>query len=120
MGKGLALEFKQRYPNMFERYKELCTAGELQIGQVGFYVNRNPRQIICLFPTKKHWRNPSSVTIIDASLLAFTKHVDNLKLQSVAFPMVGCGLGGLNFEHEVKPLMEMHLSPLPLQIQIYI
>lgn len=120
MGKGLALEFKTKYPGMAARYKDLCQLGDLRAGRVAFYVNKNPKRIICMFPTKKHWRTPSTIGILDASFIAFTKHLPELGIRSAAFPMVGCGLGGLNFEHQVKPLMEKHLKDLDLDVEVYI
>ena len=72
-----------------------------------------------LFPTKKHWRNPSKLEYIEKGLEKFVKNWDRLGANSIAFPRLGCGNGGLDWE-EVRPLMEKYLNPLPLQILIYV
>jgi len=121
MGKGLAREFKLKYPSMFEKYLEFCKNGELTVGTIAFYANRNlPNTVICLFPTKAHWKEKSTVAIINTSLTAFVKNVDKMHIKSAAFPMVGCGEGGLNFNLQVKPLLEKHLGNLDLDIEVYI
>ncbi|MBI1879338.1 MAG: macro domain-containing protein [Chloroflexi bacterium] len=66
MGKGIALVFKQRYPEMYRQYRELCLAGQLDIGKL--YVYRMLNQVIVNFPTKKHWRNPAQIKYIEAGL----------------------------------------------------
>ncbi len=59
MGKGIALAFKQRYPEMYRQYRELCQAGELEVGKL--FVYQAGDKIIVNFPTKKHWRSPSRI-----------------------------------------------------------
>src|SRR5206468_4250004 len=69
MGKGIALRFKQIYPEMFREYQALCESGELQIGTLWIY--RTPHKWILNFPTKKHWRDPSKPDYIEAGLKKF-------------------------------------------------
>ena len=40
MGKGIALEFKRKYPDMYQRYRELCEAKEFKAGMLWFYKAR--------------------------------------------------------------------------------
>jgi len=120
MGKGLALEFKQRYPDMFSRYRALCNKGDISVGKIAFWkpkITDDP--IICLFPTKNHWREKSTVSIIEHGLQQFVKYAPKLDITSAAFPKIGCGLGGLNFELQVRPLMQFYLEPLPYEVEIY-
>ena len=72
-----------------------------------------------LFPTKKHWRNPSKLEYIEQGLIKFVENWDKLGANSIAFPRLGCGNGGLNWD-VVRPLMEKYLNPLPLQVLIYV
>jgi O-acetyl-ADP-ribose deacetylase (regulator of RNase III) len=121
MGKGLALEFKKEFPSMFPFYRKHCLQGDLRYGTVGFYVEKSRLdKIVCLFPTKMHWRDRSTVGIIDASLRAFVKYAPTMKIKSAAFPKVGCGLGGLHFDYQVMPLLERHFFNSTLQIEVYI
>lgn len=122
MGAGLALEFKKKYPDMFAIYKKMCEKGDLKIGTLGFWKSKkdNNIPIICLFPTKRHFREMSSLRIIESGLERFVDVSSKLQLSSAAFPKLGCGLGGLNFEYHVKPLMEKFLHNCGLDITIHV
>ena len=116
MGKGLAKKFKQAYPDMFKQYKTLCNTGELDVGKLWLY--KAPDKWILNFPTKQHWRQKSKLEYIEAGLKEFVDTYDTLGIQSIAFPMLGCGAGGLDWE-DVRPLMENYLGDLPIEITIY-
>lgn len=117
MGKGIALEFKRIYPEMFAKYRELCERGQFRIGMLWLY--KSPNKWVLNFPTKKHWRNPSKVEYIEAGLRKFVSSYVDLGIHSIAFPALGCGNGQLDFESQVKPLLEKHLRNLPIEVFIY-
>jgi O-acetyl-ADP-ribose deacetylase (regulator of RNase III) len=116
MGKGIAAAFKLRYPEMFRAYKKLCEEKQLDIGKLWLW--KATDQWILSFPTKKHWRNPSRLTYIDAGLQKFVSQYEQRGIREVAFPRLGCGNGGLDWE-DVQPLMESYLSPLPIPVYIH-
>ncbi|MCY3878997.1 MAG: macro domain-containing protein [Rhodobacteraceae bacterium] len=118
MGKGIALRFKKIYPDMFARYREHCENGSLSIGKL--LLHKTPHKWILNFPTKEHWRNPSRVEYIEAGLKKFNEKFAIIGATSVAFPMLGCGNGELDFESEVKPLMERYLRALPIPMLIHV
>ena len=117
MGKGLALEFKLKYPDMFKTYQEVCKAKELRLGRP-MYVRGADKSIV-LFPTKYHWKEKSETNAIKNGLEVFSRGYKKLGIKSIAFPKLGCGLGGLDWA-EVKPLMEQYLSNLDIEVEIYI
>jgi len=117
MGRGIALDFKRSFPDMYRQYHDLCERGELRIGILWLY--KSPNKWVLNFPTKKHWRNPSHVEYIEAGLLKFVNSYADLGIHSIAFPSLGCGNGQLDFETQVKPLMEKHLRELPIEVFIY-
>jgi O-acetyl-ADP-ribose deacetylase (regulator of RNase III) len=113
MGKGVALEFKHRWPDNFRAYKRLCDRGELRPGKVyihqeGDVLNGRNRFLIN-FPTKDHWRAKSKIEFIDRGLDDFVVQVKRLQIKSVAMPPLGCGNGGLEWS-EVKALITKKLS----------
>lgn len=118
MGKGVALEFKRLFPEMFAEYRELCERGEFQIGKLHLY-NKNRNKWVLNFPTKKHWRNPSRIEYIEAGLEVFVRHYTKMGIHSIAFPALGCGNGQLDFKNQVQPLMHKYLHRLPIDIFIY-
>lgn len=116
MGKGIALTFKQIFPQMFEEYQELCEQAAIKIGTLHLY--RTPNKTVLNFPTKESWRKPSRLEYIEAGLKRFVEIYQDAGIHSAAFPPLGCGNGELSF-NDVRPLMEKYLSPLPIPIYIY-
>lgn len=104
MGKGLAKQFKEKYPENFHAYKTMCDKGKVQIGQMFVLHNavlRYKDPIIINFPTKDHWRNDSKMEYIDSGLESLRLMVGLMNITSIAIPALGCGLGGLDW-NEVK------------------
>ena len=118
MGKGIALEFKRIYPEMFKSYRDHCERGEFGIGQLLLY--KTPNKWILNFPTKKHWRSPSEVEYIEAGLYKLRASLSDMAITSIAFPELGCGNGELDFESQVKPLMEKYLKGISVPVFIYL
>lgn len=116
MGKGIALEFKKRYPNMFEAYKEICNKGLLEPGKLWTWRGED-KNILC-FPTKDHWRYPSKIEWIEAGLIKFLQHYERLGITSIAFPLLGCTNGGLQ-EEIILPLMHNYLEQANVYYEIW-
>lgn len=117
MGKGLALSFKNRYPQMFEDYKRACEKHTFSIGKLMLYYA--PDHWILLFPTKENWRYPSKLEYIEKGLIKFVNNYAEKGITSIAFPKLGCGNGELDWA-DVKPLMEKYLKNLPIDVYIYL
>lgn len=117
MGKGIALEFKKRFPGMFEEYVRLCNNHEVKPGKPYYYSDLLGPSVIN-FPTKDHWRSPSKLSYIEEGLDWFRNNYASLGVTSIAFPPLGCGNGGLDWE-TVGPVMYMKLADLPIDIEIY-
>ena len=114
MGKGLALQFKQRFPANFTSYAKACRAGELVPGRMHLFDTSSPQpRCIVNFPTKRHWRDASRLGDVAQGLDALAGVIANNKFRSIAVPPLGCGLGGLPW-HDVRQLIDRHLSPLDL------
>ena len=121
MGKGIAYQFKKAYPEMFKDYQSACSTSEVQIGKM--WVWKNPSifgpQFIINFPTKKDWRNDSSIADIEKGLHDLVKIIKELNISSIAIPPLGCGNGKLEWE-KVKELIINAVSPLnDVSIEIY-
>lgn len=118
MGKGLALQFKKKHPQMYDDYRLKCEKGEITIGHLDLYKGI-PRYWILNFPTKKHWRNKSKLEYIEKGLQEFKEKYEEWGITSIAFPRLGCQQGGLNWD-DVKPVIEKYLKDLPkLQVEIF-
>jgi len=118
MGKGIARDFRQFYPEMYDQYHSLCERGQFQVGQLWLY--QTPHKWILNFPTKQHWRDPSKLEYVEAGLQKFAATYAEKGITSISFPMLGSGLGGLDWESQVRPLMERILAPLPINIFIHL
>lgn len=122
MGKGIALQFKQAYPDMFSKYEYDCKNENIIVGKVHVYDNGalggGPRWIIN-FPTKNHWKAKSKLVDIESGLSDLAKVIKDLKIKSIALPPLGCGLGGLDWK-DVLPLIESKLGSIEgLTVHLY-
>jgi O-acetyl-ADP-ribose deacetylase (regulator of RNase III) len=114
MGKGLALEFKARYPANFKAYESACEKGEVGVGRM--FVTEHvdmfgPRWLIN-FPTKRDWRNGSRIEWIRSGLDDLLRVIEARQIRSIAIPPLGCGNGGLDWR-AVRPLIVEALGSLP-------
>ncbi len=117
MGAGLALEFKNNFPDMYADYSIRCSDKKVVIGQPYLWES-NDKQILN-FPTKRHFKDKSLLGDIDAGLAYLASNYEDMGITSIALPALGCGLGGLNWS-DVKLLIEKHLSHLPtLEVYVY-
>ncbi len=116
MGKGLAAAFKERYPSMFNEYKALCKNGELKPGTSWLWKGNG--QWVLNFATKKHWRNPSKLDYVRHGLMEFRAKYTDWGIREIAFPRLGCGNGGLDWD-VVRPMMLEHLCNLPITVYIH-
>ena len=114
MGKGIALQFKNKWPANFTAYAAACRAGQVRPGRMlvfdsGGLVRPN---FIFNFPTKDHWRSSSRIEFIRDGLVDLVAQVKRLGIRSIAVPPLGCGNGGLNWA-DVRPLIEAAFETLP-------
>ena len=107
MGKGLALQFKEAYPENFYEYKKACNEKIVQPGKMFTVATNNlvNPQYIINFPTKRHWKDNSRLDDIKLGLIALTIKIKQLNIISIAIPPLGCGNGGLSW-NVVKSLIE--------------
>lgn len=117
MGKGVAEQFKRRYPAMFEDYKSRTDRNAVRLGEPYLYRDSSGLQIVN-FPTKDHWRSPSRIADIERGLDYLATHVAEWKIASMALPPLGCGNGGLEWS-EVGPLIYSKLHGLPIDVEVY-
>ncbi len=117
MGKGIALEFKNRFPEMYKDYVERCNRKEVKLGQPYLF-----RQLltpwILNFPTKDHWRSVSRLSDIIKGLEYLEKHYQEWGITSLAVPPLGCGQGQLEWR-VVGPTLYRHLNRLNIPIDLY-
>jgi len=115
MGAGLALEMKKRYPKMFTSYKNICNKNLLEPGKLQLWKGE---QWILNFPTKNHWKDSSKIEYIELGLDKLIESYKAKGITSIAFPKLGAGLGGLEWE-KVRDLMIKKLNHLDIKIEIY-
>ena len=114
MGKGIALQFKNKWPDNFVQYHAACKADAVRLGKMNVYdagAYAQPHFIIN-FPTKDHWRGNSKLSFIQDGLQDLVSQVKALDIRSIAIPPLGCGNGGLDWQ-DVRPLIEEAFAALP-------
>lgn len=132
MGKGLAKEFRDSFPKMYEDYRERCHQGQVRVGEPYLYkvpkedwvakedkVPKEEELWILNFPTKEDWRHPSRLEWIEMGLKYFVAQYQSWGIKSIAFPQLGVRNGKLPWD-QVKPLMERYLGQIDIPVLIYI
>lgn len=113
MGRGIAKQFKEAFPDNFKAYAARCKHDEMQPGHVFVFETgalTNPEYIIN-FPTKRHWRGKSRIEDIESGLASLVEEIRSHNIHSIAIPPLGCGLGGLHWP-DVRARMEAFLGEL--------
>jgi O-acetyl-ADP-ribose deacetylase (regulator of RNase III)/uncharacterized protein YwgA len=137
MGKGIALEFKKRFPEMFFAYEKRCKRGEVVLGQPYLYKpsagshnllqysffhekNSEPGSThwVLNFPTKDHWRSVASLDSIIAGVEFLLTHYKDWGIQSLAMPPLGCGEGQLEWR-VIGPTLFRYLSKMDVPVELY-
>jgi len=114
MGKGIALQFKNKWPGNYLAYQAACNAGQVRPGQMMVFdagALAQPHFIIN-FPTKDHWRGKSQLSFIEDGLQDLVAQIKRLEIRSIAIPPLGCGDGGLEWS-DVYPLIAKAFQTLP-------
>lgn len=114
MGKGIALQFRQAFPENYNFYRKACEHKEMQPGRMLVFVTgklTNPRYIIN-FPTKRHWKGKTKIEDIKDGLRDLIEVIKSREINSIAVPPLGCGFGGLQW-NVVRPLIEKAFVELP-------
>jgi O-acetyl-ADP-ribose deacetylase (regulator of RNase III) len=114
MGRGIALQFKNAFPENFKAYATACKHGEVQPGRMFVFDTGEltPPRYIINFPTKRHWRGKSRIEDVRSGLEALVGVIRSRGIRSVALPPLGSGLGGLDWS-EVRTLIEQAMAELP-------
>lgn len=113
MGKGIALQFKERFPQNFKAYAAACKRGEVKTGEMFVFTETDlhGEKIIINFPTKQEWFRKSQYSWIEEGLKDLVRVIEEMDIKSISLPPLGCGNGGLKWE-KVKLLLNNHLGNL--------
>ena len=120
MGRGIALQFKNAFPDNYKAYSKACDRHEVRPGHMFIFPTGNlvnPRYIVN-FPTKRHWKEKSRMEDIEAGLMDLADQIQSLGITSIAIPPLGCGLGGLVWA-DVKNRLDRALGPIR-EVQFFI
>lgn len=121
MGAGVALAFKKKFPHNYHSYRDACSEGRVIVGRMFItkaeYLGKEI--LIVNFPTKKDWRNPSTMDYVNSGLASLASGLRTSGIKSIAIPPLGCGNGGLDWP-DVKELIIQHLESIEnIDIVVY-
>lgn len=116
MGKGIAVGFKERYPQMYKLYQSFCKAGAVP-GEVFPYYDRDTDVVIYNLMTQRHWTTPATLEAIEDSIATMMTMLQDIRIKKVGMPKIGCGLGGLDWK-DVLPVLESHSNGYDITIVV--
>ena len=122
MGRGIALQFKNAFPENFKAYAAACKREQVQPGRMFVFETGQltPPRYIINFPTKRHWRGKSRIEDIETGLAALVGEIRTQHIRSIALPPLGSGLGGLDWTAQVRPRIQAALKALDdVQVIVY-
>src|SRR5215207_6876641 len=117
MGKGVALEFKKRFPEMYADYVARCDHHEVRLGKP-YVFRRSALPWVLNFPTKDHWRSVTKLSDIEEGLRYLTSHYRDWEITSMALPPLGCGNGQLEWRI-VGPTLYRYLKEIDVPVELY-
>lgn len=119
-GKGIALQFRQAFPDNFKAYYRASQRDEIRPGEMYVWSTGTASlpHFIINFPTKRHWRGKSKIEDIEAGLENLVSTIRKLGIRSIAVPPLGCGNGGLDWA-EVRPMIVAALGDLDCEVFLY-
>jgi len=115
MGKGIAVEFKRRWPDMYERYRDLCHNGEFNPGDV--FTWTGPDKVIFNLGTQRTWRTKATLEFLRASVARMIDDARQHDIAAIAMPRIAAGLGGLGWDDVRDALVE--IAPDDIEIVVY-
>lgn len=121
MGKGIALQFKNQFPENYKIYAKACKNNEFHIGKLLVTEEQSlfgGSKTIINFPTKTDWRKPSEYSYIEKGMIELVNVIKSKNIKSIALPPLGAGQGGLDW-NKVRRMMEYYLKDLDMEISIY-
>jgi O-acetyl-ADP-ribose deacetylase (regulator of RNase III) len=120
MGRGIALQFKNKFPDNFKAYAAACKKQEIRPGRMFVFETNTltPPHYIINFPTKRHWRGASRMEDIESGLPDLVRVIKERKISSIAIPPLGSGLGGLNW-NEVRWRIENALDMPNVRVVVF-
>lgn len=115
-GKGVALQVKRKYPEVYAAYRNVCNAGSLKVGGAFTYIRKKPVahgevDIVINLATKGNWRFPSKLAYIELCMQSLVAEINQHYISSLVMPRLGCGHGGLDWK-DVEPIVLRHLNPI--------
>jgi O-acetyl-ADP-ribose deacetylase (regulator of RNase III) len=116
MGKGIALEFKRRFPKMYAEYKALCASGQFRLG--GVFVWRGSEAIVFNLGTQRSWRSPADSSAIESALREMCQLAERMGLSRVGLPRIGSGLGGLPWS-DVRTIIERVSALTTIELVVF-
>lgn len=119
MGKGLALAFKNKWPELFKTYQLACEDNLFfKYGCFVYNTDIEQKRKVWCMATKRHWRDLSKLSQIEDGLVALATDYRTYGVTSLAIPPVGCGEGRLEWRN-VRPIIYQYLDRLPIDVYVY-
>ena len=121
MGKGIALQFKQAFPEMYKEYEHESKIENISIGKMHVWRSNAMFGVkyIINFPTKKDWKHPSKMEYIEEGLADLVKVIKEYSITSIAIPPLGCGNGGLDWKVVKEKIINTVESFNHIEIELY-
>lgn len=110
MGKGIAVQFKEKFPRMYQQYKKLCQTGAFTLGEVFMY--DYGEGFVFNLGTQKSWITQAEISAVDTAIDKMLQLARENQVEQIALPKIGAGLGKLDWE-SVKQIIDLRAAAYP-------
>lgn len=116
MGKGIALEFRRRFPEMYAEYKERCARGQFGLG--GVFSWKGERVTVFNLGTQSTWRTKAVLNAIKTALETMVQLAKETGIRRIGVPRIGAGLGGLPWQ-DVRSVLVAVGESTPVELVVF-
>ncbi|MFP2912072.1 macro domain-containing protein [Pyxidicoccus sp. 3LFB2] len=116
MGKGIATEFRDRYPRMYAEYKQRCADGRFRPGDVFDW--KEGGVTVFNLGTQKTWRTKAELSAIRDSITKMLVLAEGAGVRRVGLPRIGAGLGGLAWE-DIRAVLSQLGQDTPVELVVF-
>ena len=106
---GLALSLRELYPAMSKDFRHYCKISHPGAGEIWAWGGVD----------KKGHPGKATTANVNSALRALRKLVEEENFTSIALPKLATGVGGLDWEGDILPLIERHLGDLDIPVYLY-
>lgn len=118
MGAGIAVQFRNRWPDMYSEYRKLCLEGLLSPGQIYPYRDHTLHVTLVNIASQEYPGPDAKLEWLVTGVSNALAYCHERGLSSLAVPRIGCGIGGLDWRI-VQPTLQAVAAAYEVHLEVW-